>query len=328
MVLNAGTYPESTDVTKAITIRGADPETAIVEIAIGCETDQNFETTCPDGVPMHPEHGPYGFWLQGVDAAIEDVHFHFGALASGVAIDGGSASLAGLSTTGEEGSGALMVHVAEGGRVLVEDSDLGDGWVLARGESQATVERSELGSVFAEAPPEGEQHVVRDSQLTFGTLSRGKILVEGNVYTLVPELANDSHVIIEGGEGWVIRNNTLDGAQGFSGAIDIQSPAGPGTIEGNTFTGNRYGIVLANDSVIQDNQISDGDIGVRLLGGEPRLVGNTVEGMSQFGVNMAFSDPVLQGNRLCGNETDLFIGSGSDPTIDDSNEICVTDSAE
>jgi parallel beta-helix repeat protein len=329
VVLRAGTYPESTEVTKALTIRGEDPETAIIEIAIGCSTDQaTFETTCPPDVPMHPEHGPFGFWVQGVDVTVEDVHFHFGALASGVAIDGGSASLSGLSTGAEEGEGALMVHAGDGARVLVEDSDLGDGWVLARDGSQVTVERSALGSVFAEAPPDGDQHVVRDSQFTFGTLSRGKILVEGNDYTLAPELAQDSHVVIESGEGWVIRNNTLDGAQGVYGAIDIQAGAGPGTIEGNTFTSNRYGIVLSNDSVIRDNEFRDGEIGVKVDRSAPRLEGNTVEGMSQYGVNLWYSDPVLTGNRLCDSTTDLFIGSNSDPVIDDSNEICVTETAD
>ncbi len=48
--------------------------------------------------------------------------------------------------------------------------------------------------------------------------------------------------------------------------------------------------------------------------------------MIEFGVNMAFADPTLSGNRLCDSVVDLYVGSGSEPVIADDNEICVTDS--
>ena len=331
VLLKPGTYPEAVTVTSAITIESDEPGTAIVEVAVGCTTDtQTFETTCPPGVPMleGETNGPYGFLLEGADVTIEGVHFHFGALAQGVFVDGGTVTLDGLSHSVDD-IGGLMVSVDGGARVTITDSDLGWGWVAPGRTSSVVLEGNTIGVVIAESNNEAEPNIIRNNVIRGQIWSAGGTVIEGNEFPPIPDrTTDDSFILIQGGSDWVVRDNVIVGATGTFAALDVQGGAGPGTIEGNTFTDNEIAIVASNDSVIRNNTIRDGRIGMRISGGAPQLQGNTVEDMEDYGVNVAFSDALLTDNRLCGSTIDLFIGTAADPVVDDSNDICVTDAVE
>jgi nitrous oxidase accessory protein NosD len=331
VLLKSGTYDESIVVTKAVTIRGEDPETAVIEVAAGCTTDQtDWDTTCPPEVPTccGDDAGPFGIALLGVDATVSNVHFHFHALADGVVVEGGSALLEGLSHSTEDGTGGLMVPI-EGARVTIEDSDLGWGWVIPDRASDVTIEGSTVGIVIAETDNDAEPRIIRDNVIKGQIWSAGPTVIEGNEFPAGPERAEiEAMIIIQGGQGWVVRDNVFAGAVGVYPALEVQGSLGSGTIEGNTFTDNEIALTISNDSLIRDNTFTGGDVGIRMNGGAPELIDNTVENMSDIGVSLAFTDPILTGNRLCGSPRDLFIGTGSEPVIADDNDICVTDSPE
>lgn len=331
VLLRPGTYAEAVTVTSAIAIESEEPGAAIVEVAVGCTTDtETFETTCPPDVPVleGENDGPYGFLLEGADATIEGVHFHFGALASGVVVDGGTVELSKLSHSVDD-IGGLMVDVKNGAHVAIKDSDLGWGWVTPDRTSNVAIEHSTLGIVIAESGDGAEPHIIRNNVIWGQIWSAGPTVIEGNEFPDIPDrTTDDSFILIQGGSDWIVRDNEVVGATGTYAALDVQAGAGPGTIEGNTFTDNEIAIVVSNDSLVRNNTIRRGRIGMRISSQAPQLEGNIVEDMEEYGVNLAFADPVLTGNRLCGSTIDLYIGTSSQPVVDDSNEICVTDSVE
>lgn len=335
VVLRAGNYPESVLVTKAITIRGEEPGTAVIDVAVGCTTDtSNWETTCPPGVPTYPLEegdvgGPYGFALEGVDATISDVRVHIHTLAAGVIVNGGSVALEGLSATTEPDVG-LVMNFDGGSRVSVEGSDLGRAWLLPNPDSHVTIEDSDFEAIFANHTADTEPYVLRDNRITGTIYFTGPMIIEGNEFIGRAEGWQFDPYITADGMDWVVQDNTFVGAQGPNGAINVGHMAGPGTIEGNTFTDNEVGILTASRDVLEvaANVISGGDTGIQLNGGTPSLVGNTIEGLSESGVTMIISAPTLSGNTMCDSDVDLFIGSGSEPVVDADNEICVTKTPE
>lgn len=324
VLLMAGTYPESVVVDKPITIRGE--EGATVEVAVGCTVDDvNFETTCPPAVPMHPEHGAYGFLLDGVDATISDVHFDFGAVANAVIVSGGSASLEGLSATTPPGQG-LVLNFVDGSRVSLTDSDLSQAWLLPSEDSHVAIDNSDFTALFVNNVTDSEPSTVRGSRISGQIYFTGPMIIERNEFIGRAEFwETDSQIIADGSDGWIIRDNVLSGSRGTSGAIDVTAYAGSGTVEGNVISDSRVGIVLASRGEVEavGNTVSGGGSGFMVNAGAPDLVGNTVEGASDWGVLLTQTEARLSGNRLCGNDTDLYIANGAEPIVDDDNEICV-----
>lgn len=329
VLLKVGTYPESVLVTKAITIRGEEPGTATIQVAVGCITPEGWwEPECPPEMPTccGDDAGVYGIALVDADATVRDVHFHFHALANAVVVDGGSASLVGLTASTEPDVG-LTMNFSGGSRVSIEDSDLGGAWLIPEEDSHLTIENSVFDALFANPPADSEPYIVRNNRIGAHIYLTGPIVIEGNEFPGRAEgWESDSQIVADGGDGWVIRNNTLSGADSATGAISVSGFAGSGIVKGNIITDSWLGILLSSDKDIEatGNDVTGGHTGIQVNGGAPRLVDNTVEGASEFGLLLTRSAPTLNGNRFCGNNTDLYIGGNSEPVIGDDNEICVT----
>ena len=335
VVIKAGTYPESVLVTKAITIRGDEPGTATIEVAEGCTTDTDtWETTCPSDTPTYSLEegdvgGPYGFVLEGTNATIKDIHVHIHELAASVIVNGGSALLEGLSTSTGPDNGLVMSFGGDS-RVSITGSDLGRSWLLPDEASHMTIEDSDFEAIFLNHSAGSEPNVLRDNRISGTIYFTGPTIIENNEFIGRAEGWRFDPMITADGTDWAVRGNTFAEAESGEGAINVGYMAGPGTIEGNTFTNNSIGIVSASRDLLDvaDNVLTDGKIGIRLDDGSPSLIGNTVEGMTDSGISMMISDPALSGNALCGNNIDLNIGPGSSPVVDADNEICVTETPE
>jgi len=73
------------------------------------------------------------------------------------------------------------------------------------------------------------------------------------------------------------------------------------TVTGNTVEGGGTGIVVTGDFDVDSN---------------------TVTGVEGRGLVISGGSPVLTGNRVCDNGTNLFVSDRATPLIDDTNQIC------
>jgi len=101
-----------------------------------------------------------------------------------------------------------------------------------------------------------------------------------------------------------ISDNRFEDAGGI--AISVTRPASA-TVTGNTVEGGGTGIVVSGDFDVDSN---------------------TVTGVEGRGLVISGGSPVLTGNRVCDNGTNLVVGDSATPEIDASNEICPEGAAE
>jgi len=321
ILVKSGTYRESVIIDKDITLRGEDRDSVIIEL--------------PADPPLYDAFwwGPATYWilLQESDAAISAVTFSGPDADSGpnLVARGGAPLFHDIAMSG----GNLYLHA--GSAATLRDSDLEGTWVQIEEQSPATIEDSSFGAVVANSANTrtyGGPSTIRNNR-THGILINGSALVEGNE-VVAPEVSlwsdkqYGSAIDVQGGEGWVIRDNTVTG---FRNDVAIDAwRVSAGEIVRNTVVDSQTGINLgARSHVVEGNEISGGDVGiVTITGSASTLTGNSVSGVSGRGFALLGGSPVLRHNHSCGNGENLWIGEGATPDIDESNEICPDTASE
>jgi hypothetical protein len=199
-------------------------------------------------------------------------------------------------------------------------------------QSPATIEHSSFTAIVANStntPISGGPSTIRNNR-TSGILINGPALVEGNevVESEEPYQGDKQYgsaIDVQGGEGWIVRDNTVSGFLGDT-AIEA-SRASAGEISDNVVVDSRTGIHLGREGqVVEGNQITGGLVGI-VTNGSPSLTGNRVEGAAERGL-VLWGAPVLRDNHSCGNGENLFIAPAATPDIDESNEICPDTASE
>ena len=272
--------------------------------------------------------------------------------------DAGEATISGLTFRGEP-----SIVIISGGSPTIEDSVFDNvGWaydgsnisplgssIVVAGESSALVSGNTLVDggpigVFGGSTPHvegntltggphvylanhGEGTVIEANDIdgTFrwgiGVFDFDPITIEGNTITN----PGDDGINFSSGSG-IIRGNVISGAQ----LVGIIAGRGPATVAGNELTDSRVAIAYSvAEGLIEDNTVVGGVAGIVVTGKSPLLRGNVVRGVEERGIVVGTgTSPTLSGNTSCDNGTNLFIGEGATPTIDDTNEICEDAPAE
>lgn len=319
-----GTYAESLDIDKDITISGEGPREGVILVTDGSggivdsygdvyvarisETDATLK-----GLTFRGDNA--GVWIAGGSPTIDDVLFdHIGQPHLSVGLDG-------------EG---VPLWIVDGSMALVTDSAFArSGQIEILGQSSPTLRGntfSEGTHIYAHEP--GDDAVITDNTFSgayrhaIGIYDPTTMLVEGNTIT-------DSAIGIEVGYGLsvgidpVIRRNIITGV---ASGIDIAGSANP-TVEGNEIVeAGRGTFVTGSEAVLVGNTVRDGSGGPGLLinAGTPTLRDNTVEGMVIGLFLGSAADPVMEGNTICGNETNVRFGLPAREVPQDlsGNEVC------
>jgi nitrous oxidase accessory protein NosD len=313
ILVKPGTYRESVVIDKDITLRGEDRDSVVIEL--------------PADAPIYDGFwfgsAPYWFLLQESDAAISGLTFSGPVSDSGpnLVARGGGPLFQDIAMTG----GNIYVHA--GSAATVRDSELEGTWVFFEEQSPATIEDSRFAAVVANSTntrTSGGPSTIRNNR-THGILIHGPALVEGNEVvapeeSLWPDTQYGSAIDVQGGDGWVIGDNTVTG---FGDDFAINASRGrAGEITENVIVDSRTGIYLgAGSHEVVGNRISGGDDGILQGAGSSSITGNSVTGVSGRGFALGGS-PVLRDNHSCGNGENLWIAEGATPDIDESNEIC------
>jgi hypothetical protein len=343
VLLRAGSYPESVTVSRSIVLRGDEPGEVYIEVGTGCTPDpETGVPVCPADVPTFEgfwlDRVPYGLLLDDTDAQVVDLGFRFtGGGGSGIVIDGGAPIISGI--TYDTADALDILHVVGGSAATIRDSDFGAGSLLVKERSPVTVENSRFGRLelntgdliahFMKPVPDIPVSMIGGPGTARGNkanhiLLEGPALVEGN--EVGPSTEDAPAIGIASGEDWIIRDNVVHGSTFGGGAILVADViTGDGLIAGNTLTDNTSGITLGSAALVEGNSVTDGDVGIIIvLDGTPALVDNVVEGMSKVGISIGpWAEPVLTGNRSCGNDKDIRVFGTREFVIDESNEICV-----
>ena len=262
--------------------------------------------------------------LQESDAAISDLTFSGPVSDSGpnIVARGGAPLVHDIAMSG----GNVYLHA--GSAATIRDSELEGTWVFFEEQSPATLEDSSFAAVVANSTNtriSGGPATVRDNR-THGILINGSAVVEGNEVvapeaSLWPDKLYGSAIDVQGGEGWIIRDNSVTG---FVDDIAIEaSRASGGEITDDVVRDALLGIHLgAGDHVVEGNEVSGGDTGIiTTIGSAATLTGNGVTGVTGLGFSLAGS-PVLRDNHSCGNGENVRVVEGATPDMDESNEIC------
>ena len=95
------------------------------------------------------------------------------------------------------------------------------------------------------------------------------------------------------------------------------------TIEDNEFDGNTTGISLDEaDAAVDGNVIRDGRTGVDIIRGEPVLNDNSIAHNKVGLVLDRPAKPVMSGNVICDNETNVYLKARAVMPDPETNEIC------
>jgi len=333
VLVKPGVYSESVTITRSIELRGEDPAETIVQAGADCVFDEEADaTTCEPGVPLYDgfwyEPSPYGLLLDDTDAHVRDLGFRFeGTGVSGIVVNGGAPVISGVVYDTDDAINNVYIH--GGSAATVRDSDFNEVYLLVLERSPVTVEGSHFGVIdvnTGDVPSgSGGPATIRNNRAA-AIIFDGSALVEGNEVSYpAADGEFDAVIEVQGGEGWVIRDNVVRDSTSDFGAIAAGPPSGAGEITGNTLANNDVGMSVSNDSLVEGNTITDGTVGIIVAGGSPELIDNSVEGLEGVGISIGMARPSLSDNRSCGNGTDLRILARANPVIDDSNEFCVVE---
>jgi parallel beta-helix repeat protein len=279
--------------------------------------------------------GPYGIMIAESDAVVRDLTVRMlaseprgslgGIVATAFAARGGSPvieNVVAVHALDIENRGASVYLYADA-VANVRDSVL-EGWVFVEEQSNATIERNDVGRAIVIDSDEATG-TVRGNR-AWGVTGGSGELIEGNRFEGPGDAKSDYRGIGigtgadgTGARGWIIRGNTVIGNQ-----VGIfVGPGSTGTIEGNELADNVTGITVeGSDAILRGNVVRGGDVGIMLGGGSPTLTENTVEGAGR-GLSLALgAAPTFVGNTICRNETNLDVAEGGDPPATEGNEIC------
>ena len=295
----AGDYPESVVVDKDISISGEPEADVIVGPCSGaaCIADEDGE---PIGffvdhtdaelsglIVRRPESSDLALLVDGGSSRISDNHFD-----GNVAIVGNTTAL--LEGNRVEGRVDAYTIGSDGAMPIVRGNE--GIWIAIDGAG--LVEANELRF------PEGEDWIEPDSL----DLRSG----DG--------LGGFAGIYVNGGEGWIIRDNVLSGAY----EVGIRVPTGSGTVVNNTIDSAITGVEVGRgDNRFVGNTVTNGITGMSISTGSPEIVGNQV--LDNEGPGIAITStatPVLSGNTSCGNSRNLMVLGAAEPVMDGTNEIC------
>ena len=334
ILVRPGTYDEAVLVTTDVTIRGD-----------GDRADVVIERTgdLPQGLGKWGNPAlPYAIRLEQSDASIENLTLR--GEASRISIVGGSPMLAQLTMQelgnfgrdapahDDRGTWMAGVELMDGTTASLADSDVIDthlvidtgasptleanlisgGWTLIQGDGVAPVVR---GNAFEDSEDEsiwvggGAKPEIVDN-----TFSNVRIGVDVNDALKRPTGPNRA-----GTDPSVRGNSFRDCGVGIS-LVRWTSA----TIEGNEFHGNTAGISLyeESDAVIVANVIHDGLTGVEIFRGEPVLTDNSIARNKVGLVLDRPAKPVMSGNVICDNETNVRLMPRAEMPDTEVNEIC------
>jgi parallel beta-helix repeat protein len=273
--------------------------------------------------------GP-GITTRGADVIVRDLTLR--GEESAVVIEGGRPVLERLVFEGvrrERGTNLPRFAIAIGGRAYatVRDTELNDsGDILVHERGTVRLEDNALndraGILIAGA---GASSVVIGNTIVGARLHGIEIVAKGRHRigrnTIIGAESSDISVGNGRSPGVdpLISDNTVTGS---SFGISVASLAKP-TITRNDIIGNDVGISTAvSDATISLNRIMDGDVGLATTRHNPVLSGNLVEG-NVIGILVAVATyPVLEGNVICMNGTNMQLLSGVPAPDLRGNEVC------
>jgi hypothetical protein len=232
----------------------------------------------------------------------------------------------GTRGTGNDGS---SIHVNDGSTAtIVRNSLIGGGPVGVFGESVPLIDENSLtGGPHIYLASQGEGTVVKANTIDgtlrwgIGVFDRDPVTIEGNMITN----PGQNGINLSSGSG-TIRDNVISGAQ----LTAIATGNWDATVVGNKLTDNQIAISYsAAEGLIEGNVVEGGVVGIVVVGRSPLVKDNVVRGVEGRGIVVGVNtSPTLSGNTSCENGTNLFIGEGAEPDIDESNEICEDAPAE
>jgi parallel beta-helix repeat protein len=341
ILIKDGTYTESVEVTKDITIRGESRDGVVIEFGAGCrlEGEGEFwwekERVCDPGTPELDglpntlwAAGTYGLHLDDSNAQVTDLTFLHRSPGYGIYVTGGAPTIERvtyLDNRDDNPNGGNNLLVRGGAAATVRQVDLGRGSVGNEEQSPSLIEENVLGGVFSEAPRGSQSDdpaVIRNNSMSAMIWAEGPHLIEGNQIDLTSDQFESPGIFVNGASGWTVRGNTVRNSS--HRGIDVGDQAGDGVVVDNILEGNATGILTSSLShtEIEGNQITGGDIGIRVMSGSVGLVDNTIEGAAVNGMVLA-ADATLTGNVACGNEVDMMISRlAGEVLVDETNEIC------
>jgi hypothetical protein len=336
ILVRPGTYDEAVLVTTDVTIRGD-----------GDRSDIIIERTgdLPQGLGKWGDAAlPYAIRLEHTDASIENLSLR--GKASRISVVGGSPTmtqltLQGLGNLGEDapihddrGTWMAGLELMDGTTASLSDSDIVDTHLVVDTAASPTLEANLISRGWALIQGDGVAPVVRDN--AFEDSWKESIWVGGGAK---PEIADNSFsfsntstcVRVEdaltdptgpnrAGTDPTVRGNSFRECQvGISMARWTSA-----TIEKNEFHGSTTGIRFLDeaDAAIVANVIRDGRTGVEITRGEPVLTDNSITGNKVGLVLHRPAKPVMSGNVICDNETNVRLMTGAEMPDTEANEIC------
>jgi hypothetical protein len=313
-----GTYTETVNIDKDITLMGDGPRKDIVIVA-----PDDGPTWSVDG---SREEDPYAILVIDSDATISGLTFR--GTASEVILHGGSPTLqdsafemVGKAFDGSDTSfGGSSVVVTGGSDAVVSENDVTDGGPIGLfAGSTAQIDGNTLRGgphLFLVSDATGTA-VTKNTvvgTMVYGINSHGEgTVISGN------EIADPGEVgiRIRNGSATVTRNSVSGAATG------IWAGGGTAEIVGNELVGNDVGVSGLDVSLVQGNSVRNGGTGVMISAGEVLVDGNVVEDNSASGLTLGATTTVtLTDNVICGNGENLTLLGVAKPRIGEGNEIC------
>jgi hypothetical protein len=334
ILVKPGTYDESVTITKDITIRG-DGDRADIMVELSTELTPGVADGTPDL--------PFAIRFEDAAAALENLTLR--GEAARIVIAGGSPRLIRLHL---DGTGRVFgvdtssysvptgVDVEDGADAVIEDSVLDDVAIDIETGSSVAVSGNELNGGYIWMQGSGVTAELVD-----------------NTFTDTPQWA----VSVEGGATAKLTGNEFHGGTAVGVNIQDRGFGIPDTgtvaeVRDNRFFGGTSGIVASSDTTVEisgnrfedvggsaigvtgpasatvtGNTVEGGGAGI-VIDGDFAVDSNTVTGVEGRGLTISGGSPVLTGNRVCDNGTNLFVSDLATPLIDDSNEICPEDAAD
>ena len=316
ILVRPGVYAEEVVIEeKAITVRGDGP---IDEIVL--ELDEGAL-----------------FTLSNSDAEVADLTLRGGLDTQGMNLVGGAPTVRGVVFDGtgvpyesnQLGQGGSLTIL--GDAQVLDSSFVGGGEILVGLFGNAVLENNELTDgphIYLQAP--GADAVVRNNTIK-GTFDRAIGLFGETTMTI-----ENNTIVGAGGDGitvgWNTANDRLinplitgnDISDSLVG-IKVHNGADP-VVESNRLSGNETAVInLGAAATYAGNELTGNDIGFSFQG-SPTLADNSVvDGGVGLVVYGSDTQPVLTGNTVCGNDTNVQLAEdGETPPLeyDDSNEIC------
>jgi nitrous oxidase accessory protein NosD len=310
ILVRPGTYEEAIAIEGAVTVRGDGPPESVVLSwgqadppvvrLVGSAAELSGLTIHAAGSFVHVAGGQptlQDIRFEAVGSAMEtdDCHALIGPDSCNpvaVRIEGGDPTVAGNAF---EGPGGIFV-AADAAPAILDNLFEGGGHVFLEAPGDGTIV---AGNTFSQPAPSG-----------IAVFGAGRPDLLDNVISEAGTSAIDIGLNRQPGIEPVIRGNAIvDSPTGIQLHQDADA-----LVESNVMSGNTTAIVITgSDARLADNQFIDNATGVFVLQGSPVLEDNLIRGGTVgLGLGSDRATPVLVGNAICGNETDINLVFGAE----------------